>query len=66
MGDRDEDPLGNARWVEAERLATHLDRILDCSAPHSAARAAADDPLAAGFTGHSLRDLHSRHQPRRG
>ncbi|MGR0188925.1 hypothetical protein [Azospirillum aestuarii] len=40
MGEPVEDPLGNARWVEAERLATHLDRILDRSASHSTERAA--------------------------
>lgn len=43
MGEPVEDPLGNAHWVGAERLATHLDRILDRSAPHSAERAASNE-----------------------
>ncbi|ALJ39407.1 MULTISPECIES: integrase catalytic domain-containing protein [Azospirillum] len=47
MGQRSDDPPGDPRWSEAARLATQLDRILDRFPPHSEARAAAIDDLAA-------------------
>lgn len=67
MGEPVEDPLGNAHWVEAERLATHLDRILDRSAPHSAERAAAVADLTARLkrTPQTIRGYLLKYGPRR-
>ena len=67
MGEPVEDPLGNARWVEAERLATQLDRIFDRSAPHSAERSAAVADLAARLkrTPQTIRGYLRKYGPRR-
>ncbi|HYH37400.1 MAG TPA: hypothetical protein VD860_04195 [Azospirillum sp.] len=47
MGRRADDPPEDLQWAEAERLATRLDHILDRTSPHTEARAAAVDDLAA-------------------
>lgn len=67
MGKTAEDPLGNARWLEAERLAGHLDRVLDRTSPYTEARAAAIADLAArlGRTSQMIRIYLRKYGKRR-
>lgn len=67
MGREADDPPSHPRWAEAERLATHLDRILERFPPHSEARAAAIEDLAARLkrTPQTIRSYLRRYGERR-